>query len=249
MSSKIFVHQPRKVRRAARPASAPGVVAEDPIARRLQIEAERRERERIDAERRARQAHRSEERRAREVELDEIEKMASEIFPWDRLESQRAIVSTTMRFFDRRPLTPIAWWWGCFNVFEPAQAAGLPPLMLDLLWRTCPLTLDMARIEPLVAFLGRRERFHDPDFDPESCRATVLAAASQQIERKRQTLLADVRAFDIRDGWFVLNREFDGEAGAILARRLPLARGRARPPRQEIEDPTNPLFLSGAVSP
>jgi hypothetical protein len=62
MSRKVFAHQPRKVRRA--PARAtPLVATEDPSARGLRIEAERRERDRLEADRQARQAQRHAARR------------------------------------------------------------------------------------------------------------------------------------------------------------------------------------------
>ena len=212
MSSKIFVHFPR---RKLKPAPSRLLIVDDPIARRKRIEAERRETERIQTERRRRMDDRRNSRLAREAELDALEAMAASLMPWDKLWQRWAAVTgappgSTFRVPGRRPHTGVAATWARLIIFgkdAPIPLRTPDPMRLAMFRSICPVTAELGLVEPIIEFLTRLMALSArPGFDAARFCEQARAAARKSTEFRKASrpeweAMDGVVIEDLGDGW------------------------------------------------
>jgi hypothetical protein len=187
----IFPFTRRKLRRIHSPSA---VTPEDLAAHQLRVLAEQAERDQIEAGRRERLAQRHARREAHEAALDEVERLASLAFPWERLQSRRALVEAFVRISrDSRPLTAIAVPWASFCVFG-AEPEAVPPdidrRVINLLRATCPYPSGLDAVAPMLEFVVRRTLYFAPEFDVEDFQRRAWAAAERELDKRLATVAA-----------------------------------------------------------
>lgn len=233
---KIFPHRPRKVRLAQ---PRPVVAHEDPEAYRRRVTTERSEREQIAAARRARQAERRQARLRHKSDLDELERLAVAAFPWRKLDLQLGAIAAAGGYPLERPHIGIGSWWAAHNIFgfTAAQQFSVdwPPRASTVLRGTCPFSINLSSIDPMVELLTRAWAINSGlNFNVDAFRTGARTAARDKTEHRRASLQAvrdaGVILHDLGGGWFAVNPQFDRDVTIFVRGKAPSA-SRRRDPR------------------